>query len=61
MDNIVDGMLAPHDSLYTLTLTEKISLFFSLVELPDASRKYFEARLEKFNPGLADEELLCAA
>jgi len=61
MDKIADRTLAAHNVLFTLTLTEKITLFFSLLRLPEASQQYFEARIEKFNPGLADESLLCAA
>jgi hypothetical protein len=61
MDKIADGTIGHHNALYTLTLTEKITLFFSLLELPEHSRQYFEARVEKFNPDVADENTLCAA
>jgi len=61
MDKISEKTIASPDALFTLTLTEKIRLFFSLLELPGASRTYFETRIQKFNPGLADEAMLCAA
>jgi Putative amidoligase enzyme len=61
MDRIADRTLHFANALYTLTLTEKITLFFSLLELPADSQKYFQARIEKFTLGLSDEAMLCAA